>query len=102
MRAIVVGIVFAFGVTPAMSQDRRIYASALGGIDAGARGPVAGTALPTAGGGVGGGGLMGGFRILFRTSAGLSLGPEFRYTAGVIGDRHYNVVRLAGRLAWGF
>jgi hypothetical protein len=224
MRTIVVAwMVVVLNATPAMSQSRRIYFSALGGIDAGSRGPIAGSALPTIGGSVGlrvsqhwsveaelergfhtrersdealwlsrvgvgatreeierngiyarfdrsehagfgwsaaavwnslspgrvnaalfagigsrtftmrtvrtitalgpdvdlppsdqvlqpsdttrtvtGGGVTGGLRVPIRVSPDLTVGPEFRYTFGIITNDRYSVLRIGGRLTWGF
>jgi hypothetical protein len=51
---------------------------------------------------IAGGGPTGGVRVLFRISPTLTLGPELRCTVGVINDRIYSVVRVGGRLTWGF
>ena len=50
-----------------------------------------------------GGGATGGLRVLVRLTPDLTVGPEFRYTLGVItDDRSYSVVRVSGRITWGF
>jgi len=50
MRTVIVACaIAAFWPTAATAQVRRFYVSALGGIDAGARGPISGGSLPTMG-----------------------------------------------------
>jgi hypothetical protein len=50
MRTVIVACaIAAFWPTAATAQVHRIYMSALGGIDAGARGPISGGSLPTIG-----------------------------------------------------
>ena len=52
---------------------------------------------------IAGGGATGGLRVLVRLTPDLTVGPEFRYTLGVItDDRSYSVVRVSGRITWGF
>jgi hypothetical protein len=51
MRTVIVACaIAAFWPTAAIAQVHRFYVSALGGIDAGARGPISGGSLPTIGG----------------------------------------------------
>jgi hypothetical protein len=49
-----------------------------------------------------GGGATGGLRLDIRLTPSLTVGPEFRYTIGIITDDPYRVARISGRILWGF